>query len=60
MASDTRRRDGRRVGTGVGGDGELTREQREFLDKFSAGMSEAMGEEGGEPEPQGGEDINKA
>lgn len=88
MASETRRRDGRKVGTGarrrvtwslsgeklarrvprfaefvdapVGGSVELTREQREFLDMFSAGMSEAMAEEGGESEPQAGGDAKKA
>ena len=84
MASDTRRREGRKGETGArrrvawslsgeklarrvprfaafvdapaGGDSELTREQREFLDKFSAGMSE----EGGASEAQAGDDANKA
>lgn len=44
----------------VGGDSELTAEQRELLDKFSAGMSEAMSEEGGASEAQAGDDDNKA
>ena len=66
MASDTKRRAGwaldaeklaRRVPRFAAfvegpqsGHGELTEEQREFLDKFSAGLSEAMPERGGGPE----------
>ena len=44
----------------VGGDGELTRDQREFLDKFSTGMSETMAEKGGESEHRADVDDDKA
>ena len=42
------------------GDTELTSEQREFLGKFSVGMSEAMSEERGATEEKAGGDATRA
>jgi len=41
----------------VGEGTELTSEQREFLDKFSDGMAEALLEEGGASEGEGSDDA---
>ena len=39
-----------------GGEGALTDAQREFLDKFSSGLAEALSEEADEADAKGAED----
>ena len=42
------------------GEGALTDAQREFLDKFSSGLAEAISEEADEADAKGGEDGGTA